>query len=160
MIPMGPRSSAPPTEAAKLAQRKAQSVAQTQDRMDLPRAGPAPKVLGGPPPVSPPMTSGPTKQPVPGYIPDPGSNPMTGIAAPRVAPPMVVGGRSMEFAPGYDPTPTPDTPTHGGWPSGYQGPGYNKGGTVKGYAKGGKVSSASKRADGIAMKGKTKGRFV
>ena len=28
------------------------------------------------------------------------------------------------------------------------------------YAKGGKVSSASKRADGIATKGKTKGRFV
>ena len=27
-------------------------------------------------------------------------------------------------------------------------------------AKGGKVSSASKRADGIATKGKTKGRFV
>jgi hypothetical protein len=29
-----------------------------------------------------------------------------------------------------------------------------------GYAKGGKVSSASKRADGIAVKGKTKGRMV
>ena len=28
------------------------------------------------------------------------------------------------------------------------------------YAKGGKVSSASSRADGIASKGKTKGRFV
>lgn len=32
---------------------------------------------------------------------------------------------------------------------------------VKGsFAKGGKVSSASKRADGCAKKGKTKGRFV
>ena len=30
----------------------------------------------------------------------------------------------------------------------------------KGMKKGGKVSSASKRADGIAQKGKTKGRFV
>jgi hypothetical protein len=30
----------------------------------------------------------------------------------------------------------------------------------KGYAKGGKVSSASKRADGCAVKGKTKGRMV
>ena len=30
----------------------------------------------------------------------------------------------------------------------------------KGYAKGGKVSTASKRADGCATKGKTKGRFV
>lgn len=29
-----------------------------------------------------------------------------------------------------------------------------------GYAKGGKVSSASKRADGIATKGKTRGRIV
>lgn len=29
-----------------------------------------------------------------------------------------------------------------------------------GYAKGGKVSSASKRADGCAIKGKTKGRMV
>ena len=28
------------------------------------------------------------------------------------------------------------------------------------YAKGGKVSSASKRADGIAQRGKTRGRFV
>lgn len=31
---------------------------------------------------------------------------------------------------------------------------------AKKYAKGGKVSSASKRADGCATKGKTKGRFV
>lgn len=29
-----------------------------------------------------------------------------------------------------------------------------------GYAKGGKISSASKRADGIATKGKTKGRMI
>jgi hypothetical protein len=29
-----------------------------------------------------------------------------------------------------------------------------------GYAKGGKVSSASKRADGIATKGKTKGTMI
>jgi hypothetical protein len=41
---------------------------------------------------------------------------------------------------------------------------YKKGGAVK-MAKGGavkkkSVSSASKRADGIAVKGKTKGRFV
>tara|TARA_R110000868_G_scaffold161635_1_gene392353 strand:+ start:14 stop:373 length:360 start_codon:yes stop_codon:yes gene_type:complete len=31
---------------------------------------------------------------------------------------------------------------------------------VRGYAKGGSVGSASKRADGIAMKGKTKGKIV
>jgi hypothetical protein len=30
----------------------------------------------------------------------------------------------------------------------------------KRYAKGGSVSSASKRADGCAVKGKTKGKFV
>jgi hypothetical protein len=35
-----------------------------------------------------------------------------------------------------------------------------RGGAVKKMAKGGSVSSASKRADGCAAKGKTKGRFV
>ena len=34
------------------------------------------------------------------------------------------------------------------------------GGKVKGYKKGGKVSSASKRADGCATKGHTRGRMV
>ena len=34
------------------------------------------------------------------------------------------------------------------------------GGKVKGYKKGGKTSSASSRADGIAVKGHTKGRMV
>jgi len=38
--------------------------------------------------------------------------------------------------------------------------GYKKGGKVKKYAKGGSVGSASKRADGCATKGKTKGRMV
>jgi hypothetical protein len=37
--------------------------------------------------------------------------------------------------------------------------GMKKGGTVKKYASGGSVSSASKRADGIAQRGKTKGRI-
>jgi hypothetical protein len=41
-----------------------------------------------------------------------------------------------------------------------QASGMKKGGTVKKMAKGGTVSSASKRADGCAVKGKTKGRFV
>ena len=46
------------------------------------------------------------------------------------------------------------------------GPNRAKGGPVKAkskakkYAKGGSVSSASKRADGCATKGKTKGKFV
>jgi hypothetical protein len=36
---------------------------------------------------------------------------------------------------------------------------FKKGGAVKGYASGGMVSSASKRADGIATKGKTRGKI-
>ena len=39
-------------------------------------------------------------------------------------------------------------------------PGMKKGGKVKKYASGGSVGSASKRADGCATKGKTKGKFV
>jgi hypothetical protein len=35
-----------------------------------------------------------------------------------------------------------------------------KGGSVKGYKKGGSVSSCSKRADGIAQRGKTKCKMV
>ena len=44
----------------------------------------------------------------------------------------------------------------------FEATGMKKGGKVetKKMAKGGSVSSASKRADGIARKGKTKGRFV
>lgn len=38
--------------------------------------------------------------------------------------------------------------------------GMKKGGVVKKMASGGKVSSASKRADGCAIKGKTRGRMV
>ena len=37
---------------------------------------------------------------------------------------------------------------------------YKKGGKVKCMKKGGSVSSASKRADGCAVKGKTKGRKI
>ena len=38
--------------------------------------------------------------------------------------------------------------------------GMKKGGSIKKMASGGKVSSASKRADGCAIKGKTRGRMV
>jgi hypothetical protein len=37
---------------------------------------------------------------------------------------------------------------------------YNRSVTSEGMAKGGKVSSASRRADGIATKGKTKGTMI
>ena len=39
-------------------------------------------------------------------------------------------------------------------------PGAKKGGMVKKMAKGGSVSSASKRADGCAQRGRTKGRMI
>ena len=57
--------------------------------------------------------------------------------------------------------PTPPSRTGGGQPimAGGAG-GMKKGGKVKKMAKGGSVSSASKRGDGCATKGKTKGRFV
>jgi hypothetical protein len=38
-------------------------------------------------------------------------------------------------------------------------PGMKRGGTVKKMAKGGSVSSASKRADGCAQRGKTRGKM-
>jgi len=38
-------------------------------------------------------------------------------------------------------------------------PGMKRGGAVKKYAKGGSVSSASKRADGCAQRGKTRGKM-
>jgi hypothetical protein len=41
-----------------------------------------------------------------------------------------------------------------------EGEGMRRGGKVKRYASGGSVSSASKRADGCATKGKTRGKFV
>ena len=47
-----------------------------------------------------------------------------------------------------------------GYRQGLQDEGYKKGGKVKKVASGGKVGSASKRADGIAKKGKTRGKFV
>jgi hypothetical protein len=37
---------------------------------------------------------------------------------------------------------------------------FKRGGNVKKMASGGSVSSASKRADGIAQRGKTKGRYL
>ena len=43
---------------------------------------------------------------------------------------------------------------------GGMGAAMKKGGAVKKKSKGGTVSSASKRGDGCAIKGKTKGRFV
>jgi hypothetical protein len=49
---------------------------------------------------------------------------------------------------------------NGGVTTGILRPGLAKGGAVKKMAKGGSTTSASKRADGCAQRGKTKGRFV
>jgi hypothetical protein len=65
---------------------------------------------------------------------------------------------------GPRPNPNPGKP---GAPTGGMGqaPTMKKGGKVKSsaskskYSSGGSVSSASKRADGIAMKGKTRGKM-
>jgi hypothetical protein len=49
----------------------------------------------------------------------------------------------------------------GNLPKGYENAKpVKKGGMIKKMAKGGSVSSASKRADGCASKGKTKGRII
>lgn len=70
--------------------------------------------------------------------------------------PTSVNPTSLRFKPDYSMF---DKIRQGGKPAaGYYG--MRKGGGVKKYASGGSVSSASKRADGCAMKGKTKGRFI
>ena len=75
----------------------------------------------------------------------------------------------MPAAPTAVPTaPMPGGPMPGQVPSmGYAAPAapvaprkMKKGGCVKKMAKGGGVSSASKRGDGIAVKGKTRGKIV
>jgi len=53
-----------------------------------------------------------------------------------------------------------DRDTDAGYEYATKMPAMKKGGKVKKYAKGGSVSSASKRADGCATKGKTKGRMI
>jgi hypothetical protein len=97
---------------------------------------------GRTPPAVQPIAGGRRPEEAPGRT-GPAPKPMgpMGPAGPQVSPPMVAGGPPGSLVPGV--------PRQ-----------YAKGGKIKGYAKGGKVSSASKRADGIAMKGKTKGKFV
>ena len=90
--------------------------------------------------------------------------PVPPVAAPRPRPnPADAGVFTADK--GIQP-PSPDEgPTMGGgmpprgMPPRRPMPGMKKGGCVK-KAKGGSVGSASKRADGIATKGKTKGRVI
>ena len=69
----------------------------------------------------------------------------------------VPGGAPVQGLPGGAPAP--------GLPGGGTGAApaptsMKKGGKAKKMAKGGSVGSASKRADGIAERGKTKGKFI
>lgn len=90
------------------------------------------------------------KGPVPGLPPNMLRGPIT-------LPPGVSGDT---FTPSTNRPPT----NLGGMLQGLQklgsAPPMKKGGAVKAYAKGGKVSSASNRGDGIALRGKTKGRSI
>lgn len=56
--------------------------------------------------------------------------------------------------------PSPDEGPTMSAPRGMRRPGMKKGGCVKKMASGGSTGSASKRADGIAKQGKTKGRVI
>jgi hypothetical protein len=88
------------------------------------------------------------------------NRPMTAPAvSPRTANPKVTNPRA-----GVQP-PMPAVNPRGGAmpavnPRGGAMPAVNPRGVRMGMKKGGEVSSASKRADGCAIKGKTKGRIV
>ncbi len=81
--------------------------------------------------------------------------------APKVTP-EIQGMADMSSAIARGPVPNPLNPTGSLNGPRFGGMGMKKGGKVKvkSMASGGKVSSASSRADGCVMKGKTKGRFV
>lgn len=107
---------------------------------------------------------GPVGLPVRGPITQPGP-----MAGPRPGiPPRDIGLGNGPRGMGPRPTPMPGTGISVGVPGTdtYQAtkpPMMKKGGKVKStisYKSGGSVSSASKRGDGCAIKGKTKGRMV
>jgi len=107
------------------------------------------------------MTVSPTKKPAPKPAPKPvvKSRPMSAAAesafqesnvSPKTRAEYDMGmGKIARFSP-YT-TDENQGGVHGG---------YKRGGSVKKMSSGGSVSSASKRADGIATKGKTRGRMV
>jgi hypothetical protein len=65
------------------------------------------------------------------------------------------GGGGSDFAGGY----LMDKLKGLGFGGGSSGVTMKKGGKVKGYAKGGSIKSASSRGDGIAQRGKTRGKM-
>ena len=105
------------------------------------------------------MTVSPTKKPVAPRKPVVKSRPMSAAAetafqeanvSPTTRATYDMGMGKMSSASPYD-----DDEMRGGARGGYK-----RGGPVKKMASGGMTSSASKRADGIAIKGKTRGRMV
>ena len=94
------------------------------------------------------MTVSPTKKPAPNPAPKPvvKSRPMSAAAEAAMQESNVSPTTRAEYDRGIS-----DVPRRNSY--------YKKGGAVKGYASGGSVSSASKRADGIATKGKTRGKM-
>ena len=106
------------------------------------------------------------KNPPPPSAPPPPSRKggVFGVSAPAPAPaaaPRIGGGFSAGRGRGETPPPAPPPPPPAPPPrkKSYT---FKKGGEVKAkqMASGGSVSSASKRGDGCAIKGKTKGRMV
>ena len=95
-------------------------------------------------------------------------NPRVGLPAPppgMIAPPTTVNPRvgppqTLRPAPGGAGVANSTIGRTGANLLGSGGPGMKKGGAVKKMASKGKVSSASKRADGCAARGKTRGRMV
>jgi len=120
------------------AARRAQAQTDTIARMEAAKAA---SRIAPPTPQTPPP---PTPEPPPPTPEPPKPEPQRPISPPPERPPL----------------PTPQVLPQQNNPT---GPGMKRGGRVKKMASGGmtsKVSSASRRGDGIATKGKTKGRFV
>ena len=118
----------------------------------------APTRPGTRPGVKPTVTGAPDKnlpfiidnKPIPNFIP-PGTRPGVTTGGPK--PGVAIGPQNIN--PARPPTPAP-APA----PASINGLGSRFARAAKPMKKGGKVSSASKRADGIAVKGKTRGRLV
>jgi hypothetical protein len=128
--------------------RTAQAMMETHGHTMVGMA-PKPGFPGTKTPMPTPMANNPRqvnpRQVTPGV-----SNPTGG---PKPAPMPMAGTRPGVTTGGPKPAPTPA-------PASINGLGSRFARAAKPMKKGGKVSSASKRADGIAVKGKTKGKMV
>jgi len=107
------------------------------------------------------MTVSPTKKPAPKPAPKPvvKSRPMSAAAESAFQESNVSPKTRAEYDMGMGKIARMSPYTTDENQGGVHG-GYKRGGSVKKMSSGGSVSSASKRADGIATKGKTRGRMV